>query len=49
MGADFEYRQAIKELDETADAAAIATAKAAFDAKVAEIEAAVTHEALDLF
>jgi hypothetical protein len=28
---------------------AIATAKAAFDAKVAEIEAATTHEALDLF
>jgi hypothetical protein len=49
MGADFEYRASIKDLDETADAAAIATAKAAFDAKVAEIEAATTHEALDLF
>ena len=49
MGADFEYRQAIKDLDETADADKISTVKAAFDAKVAEIEAAVTHEALDLF
>lgn len=49
MGADFEYRQVIKDLDETTDADAIAAAKAAFDAKVAEIEAALDHEALDLF
>jgi hypothetical protein len=49
MGVNFKYHQAIKDLDETADADKIAAAKTTFDDKIAEIEAATTHEALDLF
>jgi hypothetical protein len=48
MGAEFEYKQAIKDLDEVKNVKSFEAAKLAYDTKLAAIEAATTHEDLDI-
>lgn len=48
MRANYEYQEALKGLNRIRDADIIASIKTDFDAKITEIEAATTHDQLDL-